>query len=87
MDKKFDYYEAPPEEVFQDIKNNAIKIWQTYDNTYGYVDEKVKRIKPLQNIQDNAWTIVAMFDTQNQVKLLSMLSPATAALTIKAIRG
>lgn len=35
-----DYYKTPPQEIFEDIKENAIKIWQTYDNTYGYQDEK-----------------------------------------------
>jgi hypothetical protein len=65
-----DYYKAPAQEVFDDIKTNAIKIWQTYDNTYGYVDEKVNRIKDMENISDNAWYIVAMFDYQNQEKLL-----------------
>ena len=81
---KFDYYKAPSDEIFDDIKQNAIKIWQTYDNTYGYVDEKLNRIKDIQNINDNTWYIVAMFDPNNQVKLLSMVKPETAEMIIKA---
>lgn len=77
MTDKFDYYKAPSEEIFQDIKSNSIKIWKTYDNTYGYVDEKVDRIKDMQNISDNAWTIVAMFDMNNQIELLRLIKPAT----------
>lgn len=49
-----DYYKAPSQEVFEDIKKNAIKIWKTYDNEFGYVDEKVNRIKDIQNVSDNA---------------------------------
>ena len=85
--KKFDYYTAPSDEVFNDIKENAIKLWQTYDNTYGYVDEKVNRIKDVENVQDNAWFIVSMFDTVNQSKLLNMVKPKTSLLIAKAIAG
>jgi len=73
--------------VFNDIKTNAIKVWKTYDNTYGYVDEKVGRIKDLKNISDNAWTMVAMFDSSNQRKLLALVKPKTAKLIIRAIKG
>lgn len=82
---KFDYYTAPSDEIFEDIKANAIKIWQGYDNTYGYVDEKVDRIKDIKNVKDNVWYIVAMFDSDNQAKLLSMVKPETADLLEQAI--
>ena len=85
--KKFDYYIAPSQEVFNDIKENAIKLWQTYDNQFGYVDEKVNRIKDIKNISDNAWFIVAMFDHHNQAKLLTMVKPETAIKLEMAIRG
>lgn len=84
---KFDYYTAPSQEVFDDIKENATKIWQTYDNTYHYVDEKLERIKDVKNISDNAWFIVAMFDETNQARLIKMVKPETAQLIIQAIRG
>jgi len=79
-----DYYKAPPESVFEDIKTNAIKIWDTYDNTYGYRDEKVNRIKDLENISDNAWFIVAMFDKSNTIKLLNMVRPETGKMIAQA---
>jgi len=82
----FNYYEAPAEHVFEDIKKNAIAIWQTYDDTHGYATEKIGRIKDLKNVSDNAWYIVAMFDWVNQGKLLTMVEPETAEL-IKLARG
>ncbi len=79
-----DYYKAPSDEVFNDIKENAIKIWKTYDNTYGYVDEKIGRIKDLKNIGDNAWMMIAMFDPINQEKLLRMVKSETMDLILIA---
>lgn len=33
------YDNAPSDKIFNEIKQAATEIWQTYDNTYGYVDE------------------------------------------------
>jgi len=68
------YYTAPSQEVFDEVKNAAIELRNTYDNEYGYVDEKVWRIKDIENIRDNMMYIVAMFDVHNQRKLLLTLS-------------
>jgi len=81
-----EYYIAPPQKVFDEIKQASIEIWNTYDNQFGYVDEKMSRIKDLENIQDNAWYMVAMFDSPNQAKLLSKVSPETATM-IRRARG
>lgn len=81
-----EYYTAPPEHVFDDIKRNAIAIWQTYDNQFGYVDEKVGAIEGIGNIKDNAWYMVAMFDLDNQAKLLELVTPETAEY-IRRARG
>lgn len=64
-----EYYIAPNQEIFNDIKINAINIWRTYDNTYGYVDEKVGRIEKIENVSDNCAYIVGMFDSNNQNQL------------------
>ncbi len=32
----FNYYDAPPQEIFDDIKENATKIWNTYSDEFGY---------------------------------------------------
>jgi len=71
--EKFDYYTAPSDEVFEVIKSCAVEIWRSYDNTYGYVDEKIGRIKDLKNIRDNCTFIVAMFDIHNQRKLFQLV--------------
>lgn len=79
-----DYYKAPSQKIFDDIKENAIKIWQGYDDDYGYATEKINKIKDLENIRDNAWYIVALFDVDNQEKLLSMVRPDTSLMIIDA---
>lgn len=80
-----EYYTAPDQEIFDDIKKCAIEVWQTMDNTYGYVDEKVDRIKDIENIKDNAWYMVAMFDQDNQRKLYALAKPETRLLLNKLI--
>lgn len=47
------------------------------DDTYGYTTDKIKRIKDLENVQDNAWYMFAMFDIFNQAKLIDLVSPTT----------
>lgn len=73
----FNYYEAPSDAIFNEIKAKAIEIWGTYDDTYGYVSGKIDRVKSIENIKDNAWYIVAMFDFENQQKLLSLVNQET----------
>jgi hypothetical protein len=66
--------EAPSFEVFDEMKAAAIAIWQTYDNQFGYVTEKVKLIDRIINIQDNAMVFYRMFDYQNQSAMRAKLS-------------
>lgn len=78
---EFNYYEAPTDEVFDEIKRASIELWNTFENTYDYASEKVARIKNIKNIQDNAWYMVAMFDHLNQVRLIFLLNePAKTAV-------
>ena len=71
------YYTPPEEKQFNELKEKAIEIWNTYDNKFGYVDEKVNRIKDMQNIEDNFMYMIAMFDISNQRKLAMKLSDET----------
>jgi len=71
------YYTPPTNDQFNELKEKAIEIWQTYDNTYGYADEKVNRIKDIKNIGDNFMYMVAMFDIVNQKKLAEKMSEET----------
>jgi hypothetical protein len=69
------YYTPPLQSVFNEVKEKAIGIWSAYDNTYGYVDEKLSKLRGLGNIGDNFMFMVAMFDSENQRKLAHKLSP------------
>ena len=71
------YYTPPSENHFREVKEKAIEIWKTYDNTYGYADEKINAIKDIKNVGDNLMAIVSMFDENNQKKLSKMLSDDT----------
>ena len=71
------YYTPPSDKCFDELKKAAIYIWSDYDNTNGYVDEKVNRIKHIENIRDNFMYIVAMFDMNNREKLYNVLSEET----------
>lgn len=82
MIKSEDYYIAPTDEIFKDIKQGAIKIWKTYDDTYGYQSEKVDVIKDLENVRDNYAYIVAMFDYSNQFKLVQIVDRKDTKLLI-----
>ena len=66
--------ETPTEEVFNEMKTAATIIWNTYDNEFGYVDEKMETVNRLGNIQDNAMVFYRMFDHMNQSKMLVTLS-------------
>lgn len=80
-----EYYTAPSQEVFDEIQRAAISIWSEYDDTYGYASGKIVRIKDLQNVQDNAWYMVAMFDSLNQAKLIQRVSSDTEKLILNAM--
>lgn len=73
------YNDAPSDEIFNEIKQASIEIWQTYDDTYGYASEKIDQVNSLTNFKDNWGTMVGMFDHINQEKLLAKLSPEAQA--------
>ena len=62
-----EYYTAPSDHVFEEIKTKSILIWKTYEDE----QDKVVRIERIINFKDNAGYIVAMFDCHNQDLLLS----------------
>lgn len=66
------YYTAPSDEIFNEIKEAAIKIWSGYEDPYK--TEKINRIQDIGNVSDNAMYMVAMFDRTNQGKLADLLS-------------
>jgi len=64
-------YETPPISIFDEMKNTAINIWNTYSDTYDYRSEKVNYVNSLENISDNAMVFFRMFDSINQMTFLS----------------
>ena len=81
------YYTAPPQEVFDEIKAAAIEIWSEYDDQYGYASDKISCIQNIINVQDNAWYMVAMFDPMNQIKLIQRVSESTAKMILDALKA
>lgn len=69
-----------PKAIFQELKEAAIKIWETYDNTYGYVDEKLGTVRSIPNVSDNYGTFIGMFDASNQRKLYDSVGDEAKAL-------
>ena len=81
------YYTPPSDEIFEEVRAAAIKIWQRYDHP-DYVAEKVGRIAEIRNVGDNVMYIVAMFDHENRCALASVLSgEARAAIYERMVDG
>jgi hypothetical protein len=57
---------TPSQEIYNEMKSTSPSIWSSYDNTYGYVTEKLNYINSIKNIQDNAMVFYRMFDDNNQ---------------------
>ena len=85
------YYTAPTQEIFDEVKEKAIEVWtEGYpeDTSPFYAQEKVSRIKDLENVQDNVMYMVAMFDINNQHLLSRKLSEeAKEAIRSRMIDG
>ena len=59
------------DKTLEELRAEAIKIWQTYDDTNGYASEKIDSINSFGNIKDNYGTIIGMFDRDIQAKLFT----------------
>lgn len=85
VDKKFMpnlYYTPPTDEQFNEVKEKAIELWSTMGDEPSYSEQKIARIKDIENVSDNFMYMVAMFDVGNQGRLAEKLSKETR----KAIR-
>lgn len=80
------YYTAPSDEIFGEVKEQALIIWSTYEDPYK--SDKISRVENLQNMSDNLMYIVAMFDLTNQTRLAAHLSEeARTAIRERMIAG
>lgn len=74
------YYIAPIDAAFDDMKQACIEVWQQYEDQggmYDYMEEKLSRIRDIKNIEDNFMYMLAMFDMDNQKKVIEKLKAGT----------
>lgn len=82
------YYSPPKEILFEEVRQKAIEIWKSYDDSYGYATSKINTIKDITNSEGNFMFMVSMFDINNQKKLSDSLSiGAREAIRIRLIDG
>jgi len=67
-------HRTPTPELFNEIKQAAITVWRTKDDTHGYATNKVQIIKNISNYKDNVMISFRMFDSNNQDLMLTLLS-------------
>lgn len=80
------YYYPPIQHHFDEVKEAAIKIWNSYEEPYS--SKKIEAIEDIKNVGDNFMYMVAMFDLINQTKLSDMLSDgARKAISDRLIAG
>lgn len=79
------YYTAPPDSHFKDLKEQALKLWKSFNSHKSYIDEKVGRIENLENKQDNFMYIFSMFDPGRQKALMEELKESTAVSLVSRI--
>lgn len=68
------YYTPPSDKIFKEVQEACKKIWEEISEVDPYEREKLNRIN-FGNIGDNFMTLVAMFDSANQRRLLARVSP------------
>ncbi len=70
-----DSYLPPRQIVFNEIKKACIDMWKTFDNTYGYVDEKLAMANQIHNIGADVMFLLNMFHPTLRELIISTLSP------------
>jgi hypothetical protein len=68
------FYIAPSDTIFNQMKELALNIWSTYDDTHGYATEKKEIVNSLENVGSNFMTIYQMFDFINQSRIMDKAS-------------
>ena len=80
------YYTPPTDEQFNELKEKAIEIWSSMGDEPSYSQEKIGRIKDINNVGDNFMFMVAMFDQNNQRKLSDKLENETRVAVAERIK-
>ncbi len=68
------YRDGTEQEVFDDIKAEAIKLWESFEKSK-YRDETISIINGTENGRDQAGYIVGMFDPHTRAMLLRAVKP------------
>jgi len=71
----YDAYLPPRQKVFEEIKKACVDMWKTYDNSYGYVDEKIERVEQIRNEGADVMFLLNMFHHTMKEYIISTLSP------------
>lgn len=78
------YYTPPTDAAFEDMKQACIQVWEQYkDSPGGYMEEKVSRIRELQNVGDNFMYMFAMLDIYNQSKAILNFKSVTTMVELE----
>ena len=70
-------HKTPSEEIFDEIRSAAIKVWSKYDDTHGYHSEKTDIVNRIKNYADDVMVCYRMLDMQNQAEMRDLLSDET----------
>ncbi len=79
------YRDATDQEVFDDIKAEAIKIWESFEESK-YRDKTINIISGTENGRDRAGYIVGMFDPHSRAMLLKAVKPESKPYLIGLMR-
>lgn len=61
-------------DYFKELKNACKEVWKKYEGRPGnYYEEKIERVEMVKK-EENAFILVNMFDSQNQLELWLSLS-------------
>lgn len=70
LDKKIRFNPDLTDEVFNEVKTLVTKIWNTYDNRFGYVDEKMCVVNSLDKSWDSVIRMIKMFHYTIQMDII-----------------
>lgn len=82
--------EKMDDQQFAIVKAACKAQWETMDNTYGYVDEKLSTVNRLTNVGDNWAYLIAMFDAPKRLNLLQLMDSVVSIIEpviIESVKG
>jgi hypothetical protein len=70
-----DSFRPPRQIIFDEIKGACIDMWNTYDNTWGFVDEKLALVEQIHNHGGDVMLLLNMFNPNMKEFIIKNLSP------------